>query len=62
MRRRAEQFRSMAETARTEGDVRSLRVLADRFDRFAEELETAGRERFRLGDDGNFVLAPHAEH
>ena len=49
----------MAEAARTEDEadvmpdrqaiVRSLRVLADRFDRFAEQLETAGGEGFRPG-------------
>jgi hypothetical protein len=39
MRRRAQEFRNMAETASTEDDVRSLRALADRFDRFAEQLE-----------------------
>ena len=47
----------MAKAARTEDDVRSLRVLADRFDRFAEQLETAGGEGFRPGDDASFVLA-----
>jgi hypothetical protein len=72
MRQRAEEFRSMAEAARTEDEadvmpdrqaiVRSLRVLADRFDRFAEQLETAGGEGFRPGDDASFVLAPPAKH
>ena len=52
----------MAKAARTEDDVRSLRVLADRFDRFAEQLETAGGEGFRPGDDASFVLALHAKH
>src|SRR5262249_52892954 len=50
-RRRAAEFRTMAETARTEGDVRSLRVLADRFDRFAEQLEAIHREEAHAAAD-----------
>jgi hypothetical protein len=60
IRQRAEEYRTMAETARTEDAVRSLRALADRFERFAEHLETAGREGFRHAMMG--ALPPHAEH